>query len=360
MGTIAEEQKLRKAKACEGLEDGSMVISNHGPSSWIVQNGDHTPHLVKWVDGVWSCDCFDFQHKGNTLRCKHIEAVIIRLNHLEQSKENQMETNETNHEQLIGYVEVFHPAGGGVLCKVPVPVDSSLSEEQIKTFFNNVSQLIKAGFNGKELGEQRKRVTQIARRSRKNQLDGSTTSIIDVYTGGMFKSVFAYLNTPEEVKEFESVFGLDLKKIPVYEGDNAIQIGKDPDKDQKYVIPVNKPVFVLFKNNPKYEGSGDNKNTKMLFVGWSLEASDDSDQSVEKATSPTPSNKQKPALTPPEFRKAVDMGGFGANNRQRKYLDGTLCSTNTYEIAAFDTYVNENGKPPHSVDQLRMAYTKQA
>ena len=53
------------------------------------------------------------------------------------------------------------------------------------------------------------------------------------------------------------------------------------------------------------------------------------------------------------------MGGFGIH-KARKYQDGTVCSPNAREIAAFDNFVKDRGKPPYSVKDLRAAYSQRA
>ena len=360
MGTIKEEQDLRTAKAIEGLEDGTMTIANNGPSSWIVQNGDHSPHPVKLTGDTWTCDCFDFQHKGNSLRCKHIEAVIAKVQNSEKPKEKIMENTENVNNNLVGYVEVYHPAGDGILCRLPIPMDSALSSQQAKNFFENINQLLRVGFLGKQPGELKDRVTHIARRARFNKSDRTVTPIIDIYTGGMFKMVYTYLNKPEDVQEFERIFGLKLDNIPLWEGDNAIQREKDPAKDAKYVIPVNTPIYVRFKENPKWTGEDDKQHPRRVFVSWVTGDAEDAEPENDSTdATENPQAKKEDAQELPPYKKAMEMGGFGIH-KARKYQDGTVCSPNAREIAAFDNFVKDRGKPPYSVKDLRAAYSQRA
>lgn len=94
-------------------------------------------------------------------------------------------------------------------------------------------------------GEERGEVTHVVRRSQQND-DGTITPIIDMYVGRLaFRWSFVYLDSAQEIAEFEAAAGLHLAQMPVYNGDIALERGKKPAIEQTYVIPVPKPFKVI-------------------------------------------------------------------------------------------------------------------
>jgi len=355
MGDQTKEQDERTQKALEGLRAGTITICPQSPTTWIVQNGDHQPYTVTQEKWGWSCNCQDFQHKnGYGLLCKHIEAVKINQSSInEKTKEQQMDNNN-----LVGYVELFHPACGGISCKLPLPLNATLTSDQAKAMFESVNRLLAAGFMGNppglEEGERKERVTYIARRQKFNQDDQTTTPIIDIYCGGNFKVTYVYLNKPEDVALFETTFNRKLDSLPLWEGDSAIERGKNPGRDEKYILSsIKSNIWVVYKNNPKWEGDEDTKHTKRVFVRWEVQGATVQDPVPQPQSEALPNDP--PKQTPPAHRdvkNSMAATGFG-QNPVRKYLDGMVCSDNPAEQSSFDNYVSIHGKPAKSRTELR-------
>lgn len=233
-----------------------------------------------------------------------------------------------NNNNICGWVKLYHP-NGGVQVTLPVPVTHIVDQNTAAMMLSSVTAYLQAGWlptqPGLEEGETKEKVTHLVRREKKND-DGSSTPLIDVYCGGNFRTLGVYLNTPDDVSEFEKIFG-GLNKFPVYDGDVPIERGKKPDRDKVFVIPVS-GVSVVWKLNPRYEGDDDKKNPKRLFVRW------------EASPAPVPA----PASPDPVPAPALPI---------RAYLNGERVNGNEAEQKAFDQFVAEKGVPPSSKDELR-------
>lgn len=162
-------------------------------------------------------------------------------------------------EQITGWVKLYHSTGAQVTLPVP---DGTPAE-----MFAFVSECIQAGWMvdlpGVGLGEHKEVCKWIARRVKIND-DGTDTPIIDIYTDGKFKFVTTYLNGFDEQEAFQTATGLKLEDVPTYEGQAAIEKGKTPALDKKYILPVN--ATFIWKDNPNYK-EGEMK-PKKLFVCW--------------------------------------------------------------------------------------------
>jgi hypothetical protein len=118
-----------------------------------------------------------------------------------------------------------------------------------------------------EDGEHVEEIGFVVRRSKGNT-DGTETPVVDLYPArGNFRLLAKYLNAKVDVRAFEASCGVTLTAIPLYEGDNSIERGKNPKMD-KYVVALKHPVKIVWKLNPRYEGENDKKNSKRLFVRW--------------------------------------------------------------------------------------------
>jgi len=136
---------------------------------------------------------------------------------------------------------------------------------------------------GLSAGEKKDKVGYVLRRSVVNER--GETPVIDVYVDHeamTWRTVKVYLNTPEQIADFEAVSGLNLDSLPYYEGKDSVERG-DP-KLGKYVIPVNHVFYAVAKANPKHEEEQDAEKRKLipkrLFVRWESA----SGQSVDKST----------------------------------------------------------------------------
>lgn len=120
---------------------------------------------------------------------------------------------------------------------------------------------------GLEDGEIAEQVGYVLRRVKD---DG--TPVIDLYPVNektTFRFVMTYLDTPEDIKDFEHASGLQLNAIPLYEGDRLERDGKE--KSKKYIVRLTTPCTAIIKNNPHYnpdEPDVKKRKPKRLFVRW--------------------------------------------------------------------------------------------
>jgi len=306
-----DRQGSREARARKLLADGAITFTQTEAGAFDCQENGFKKYSVT----LESCTCPDFTIWGkHGLRCKHLCALQIWLQaaeppppappplvqattrsaappgaadttpapaprtplaghfnptfHFQAKGETPMD--QPNNSSLTGWVKLYHPSAGGVLCTLPLLLTAPLTAEQAQALFESVDRLIEAGFRttqpGLEEGETRETVTHLARRSKSNP-DGRSTPVLDVYCGGSFKTIHLYLNTDDDIAEFAQAFGITLASIPLFEGDAAIERNKNADRDKKYVIPVS-GVDVVYRLNPKWEGDEDKKHAKRLFVRW--------------------------------------------------------------------------------------------
>ncbi len=173
-----------------------------------------------------------------------------------------------NEEQHFGYVKLYHACG--VQVSLPVPMFETITLDVAQSMYRSVDAYIQAGWAasvaGLEQGETLEKVTHLCRREKRND-DGTASQLVDVYTGGNFRTVCVYHDDQDDLETFQAAFGHPVTDLPLYDGDVPIERGKNPDKDRKYVRAVN-GVSVVWKANPKYEGDNDKKHPKRLFVRW--------------------------------------------------------------------------------------------
>ncbi len=103
-GDVETEQKERTERAKMAIRAGQFQITRVGPQQWSVQNGEKLPYSVSLEGDIWVCTCMDYQQRGPTILCKHIEGV--RLSEAAQStielvKENPMKHPESKTEETI-------------------------------------------------------------------------------------------------------------------------------------------------------------------------------------------------------------------------------------------------------------------
>jgi hypothetical protein len=171
-------------------------------------------------------------------------------------------------DQLSGFVKLYHSSG--VQVSLPVPMFQTITPDIARSMFSSVDAYIQTGWlpdvNGLEQGETLEKVSHLCRREKRND-DGTTSQLVDVYTGGNFRTVCVYHDDQDDLETFKAAFGYPVTDIPLYDGDVPIERGKNPDKDKKYIRIVS-GISVVWKPNPKYEGDNDKKHPKRIFVRW--------------------------------------------------------------------------------------------
>jgi hypothetical protein len=134
-----------------------------------------------------------------------------------------------------------------------------------------ISALLADGYTvnvaGAEAGETVEDVGYVSRRVKN---DG--TSAIDVFSPNalLTRKIFThYLDTPEMIADFQQATGLEVDRIPVFEGDAAIQ--KTSNTWSKYGVAVRKPAKIALKDNPRHDPNETEvakKKPKHLFARW--------------------------------------------------------------------------------------------
>ena len=167
------------------------------------------------------------------------------------------------------WVKLFHPSSAQVT--IPLRLDKPILVAEAQALMESVTSLLQAGFSvdapGLEEGEHVEEIGFVVRRSKANA-DGTETPVVDIYPSrGNFRLLGKYLNNEADIQAFEAACGVGLHSLPLYEGDNSVERGKNPKLD-KYVVTLKLPVKVVWKLNPRYDGENDKRNSKRLFVRW--------------------------------------------------------------------------------------------
>lgn len=96
-----------------------------------------------------------------------------------------------------------------------------------------------------------------------------------------FKFLHIYLNNEQMIADFERAFGFSPLQLPHYEGEVALERGKNPKKDSQYIVKLRNPVQVFYKRNPRWSedlSEEDRKKIqKNIFVRWGSTSGDTTD-----------------------------------------------------------------------------------
>jgi hypothetical protein len=271
---IPTEQLKRQHSADIAMAHRQWTILE-GRGGWQVKTPTNLYTIIPKPERL-ICSCPDNQRYGALgVECKHICGLRIYLEEggaPRQQKPVQKGEKSMNTEDLVrecGWVKLFHPSNAQVT--IPLFLDKPILVAEAQALMESVASLLQAGFSvdvpGLEDGEHIEEIGFVVRRSKANA-DGTETPVVDLYpVRGNFRHLAKYLNTEADIQAFESACALTLNILPLYEGDNSIERGKNPKMD-KYVAALKHPVKIVWKLNPKYEGENDKKNSKRLFVRW--------------------------------------------------------------------------------------------
>lgn len=139
--------------------------------------------------------------------------------------------------------QLFHPRGVKVTFSFPEPPDAlgAVSEYLDKGWLVNAP--------GLEAGEEREEIGWVCRGEKG---DGVPFVLLYANQEQMTHSILkVYLNTDEDVKNFEFASGLRLDAMPLYEGSDKPERGKNAKADQK-IVKMKKPFGIVYKPNPKF------------------------------------------------------------------------------------------------------------
>ena len=197
-----------------------------------------------------------------------------------------------NTNTTTGWVKLYV---GSVLVTLPVPTATGITSENAQKALQAVKAYMEAGFTPQpgEDGPQEKLSYPVKGIVRRLHIDkeGRETPIIDVYTGGKFRYMGVYLNSPEDVKAFEEAFGMRLEDVPVWlDGTVPLELGSPRTAriEEQYLVDVSaKKVRIAYVDNPKYDPNAEKKMKKAFFRRW-----------VSSGSAPVPRTEKYPAEMP--------------------------------------------------------------
>lgn len=130
--------------------------------------------------------------------------------------------NNQNPTQDNLLIQAYTPAG----FKVSISVIGWQTAHEIDAVLKEAGYLNQ--LPGVEAGENVETITTVVRREHVNGKTGEITPVIDCYPEwrgdyGQFRFVGIYLNSADEIREFEAQSGLKLENMPLYESQAPIQ-----------------------------------------------------------------------------------------------------------------------------------------
>lgn len=108
-------------------------------------------------------------------------------------------------------------------------------------------------------------MSHVSRRMHRNKKDNTITPVIAFYhenSSLIWKYDSVYLNTTEQITEFENLSGMKLSDIPEYDGDTWLS--RESDKAKKYIVPLSKKIKVAAQWKPYKASDGSEGETKKI------------------------------------------------------------------------------------------------
>lgn len=261
-----------------------------------------------------------------------------------------------------GWVKLY--TEHGALVTLAIPLDGSVTTiETAAAARLSVENFLAAGWlveaPGLEEGEQKQEVVSVSRRKAKDCF--GIVAFYLAHPKTVKKFMHVYLNTQEDVHAFESATGLRLDALPIWPAKSDIQ--KDDDEAAKYIIPLPRPIDLIWELNPKWhqwntEGGKEadaQEPRKRLLVRYGVPApvnaptyAEPTYASPASAAPATGALKAVPAVTGAEAAPAAPA--------PRRYGDGVLVTTDPKVFAIFDAFVTHRGQAPMSAEGLKGWY----
>lgn len=204
-------------------------------------------------------------------------------------------------ESQNGWVRLYHPSGAQVtLAVVPFKSDQD-ARNWAADCFRCVGSYVDAGFTvdapGLEEGEQVEEVGWVVRGDHD---DGQevTPYLLLYSTNEKLEHSFlkVYLNSDDDVANFQKASGLRLNELPSYVGQDKPKRGANRQID-KFFVKAPRPFKVVMKNNPAYKEEEKKaadarkevyKKPKRVFVRWAS-------QDGKPAAEPQPDAQERTA-----------------------------------------------------------------
>jgi hypothetical protein len=123
---------------------------------------------------------------------------------------------------------------------------------------------------GAEPGEVVEIMTHVCRRMHTNKKDGRITPVLAFYHENSalnFKYDHVYMNSPEEIAEFEQLSGIKMMSIPEYDSDQFLD--RTSAKADKYIIKLPHAIKIAAADKPYTKLDGTEGITKKIqrFIG---------------------------------------------------------------------------------------------
>lgn len=188
-----------------------------------------------------------------------------------------MATNEAN----TVWMKAYTPGGIQVGITMGFEDGELLSASAVDAMVADKGYLVTPP--GVEPGEEIEIMTHVSRRMHTSKKDGTVTPVIAFYhenTALNWKYDHIYMNTPEQIAEFEQVTGLTMVNIPEWEALSFLD--RADAKADKYIIATQSPVRVAVKEGTYKAQDGTTKTTMKI-------------QRLLGANPPDVQNAQRPA-----------------------------------------------------------------
>jgi len=215
----------------------------------------------------------------------------------------------------------------------PLPVDDP------KPYFDSVNALIAAGFLVDQPGVgEGKKVEEVDHVMRKEASDG--TPVVAFYSTNVRltgKLAHKYLNTPEDVMEFERASGLKLAAIPLYDGNDFLR--RDDNKAAKYIIRAATTFKIVMALTDQYKAwasqpadSRAQQSPQKYFVEQYISGGA---KPAAATSEPTATTRVRPPVADNVniYQAVVDAGLAENVHAARKVLDRCKTGYNTPEKA---------------------------
>lgn len=163
--------------------------------------------------------------------------------------------NNVNTIEINGYHNDF---------RVRLTLDSNADQNTINNLLAKIALAqtcgVTAQLAGLEPGEKKVTIYRVVRRQWNKRSDGQIAQVIDMYKDyGEFREGYMYMDTAEDIAQFELQSGLKFDQLPVYESQTAIQLA--PNVQNRHVVNVKTPFDfvkkqkdeVMANGNPTYE-----------------------------------------------------------------------------------------------------------
>lgn len=156
-----------------------------------------------------------------------------------------------------------------------------------------------------QAGEEKAHITHVIRLEHVGK-EGEVTPALSMWDErGKFQQLKAYLNTPEQIKEFEAASGILLLDLPLYDGD-ATSFERTSPKSANAMKKLTKLPFAIAAYYTTYEGKNDKgePQTRKRYTRCQRVAGA-TQNAAPAVQAETPRNPEPPQATPEQKQTAM-------------------------------------------------------